>query len=75
MDLYVSAVVQQAIVEVDESGTVAAAATAAVTDTDAVAVGAPPIVAIDQPFVFLIRDIRNGSILFMGQVTDPRQGS
>jgi serpin B len=73
MDLYVKTVVQEAIVEVDETGTVAAAATAATTDEDAVAVS-PPRVAIDQPFLFLIRDTRNGSILFMGHVEDPRQG-
>ena len=73
MDLYVSAVVQQAIVEVDESGTVAAAATAASGATDSVAAGPPPV-AIDHPFLFLIRDTRNGSILFMGHVEDPRQG-
>lgn len=72
-DLYVKTVIQQAIVEVDETGTVAAAATAAVTDTDAVE--EPPLVAIDHPFVFLIRDTRNGSILFVGQVQNPAQGS
>ena len=73
MDLYVSTVVQQAIVEVDETGTVAAAATAA--GVSASAVEEPPTVTIDQPFLFLIRDTKNGSILFMGQVQDPRQGS
>lgn len=73
MDLFVSAVVQQAIVEVDESGTVAAAATSATVSASFVS--EPPLVAIDHPFLFLIRDTRNGSILFMGQVEDPRQGS
>jgi serpin B len=71
MDLYVSTVVQQAIIEVDESGTVAAAATAA----SASASFASEPLAIDRPFLFLIRDTRNDSILFMGQVMDPRQGS
>jgi serpin B len=72
MDLYVKTVVQQAIVEVDETGTVAAAATSASGDE---ASFSPPTVTIDQPFLFLIRDTKNGSILFMGQVQDPRQGS
>jgi serpin B len=70
MDLFVSAVVQQALVEVDEQGTVAAAATAAVGDS-AFGTSEPPAVYIDQPFLFLIRDTRSGSILFMGHVTDP----
>ena len=70
-DLYVSAVVQEALVEVDESGTVAAAATEGTVGNAFVA---EPI-AIDHPFLFLVRDTRNGSILFMGQVVDPRQGS
>ena len=70
-DLYVKTVVQQAIIEVDETGTVAAAATAAgVTDSAYI-----PPTTIDRPFLFLIRDTKNGSILFMGQVMDPRQGS
>jgi serpin B len=71
MDLYVSAVVQQALVEVDEQGTVAAAATAAV-ENDAFVEASPPTIYIDQPFLFLIRDTESGSILFMGHVTDPR---
>ena len=72
-DLSVGAVVQQATVEVDESGTVATAATSASGDTSSFS-SAPPVVAIDQPFLFLIRDTKSGSILFMGHVQDPRQG-
>jgi serine protease inhibitor len=69
--LYVSFVVQQALVEVDEEGTVAAAATAGgVADSTS----EEPI-QIDRPFLFLIRDVKNGSILFMGRVEDPQQGS
>ena len=36
---------------------------------------AAPELQIDSPFLFLIRDTRSGSILFMGHVEDPRQGS
>jgi serpin B len=71
MDLSVHAVVQQALVEVDEQGTVAAAATA-VSTCDNCGGGAESLtVHLDQPFLFLIRDVTNGSILFMGQVLDP----
>jgi serpin B len=72
MDLYVSAVVQQALVEVDEQGTVAAAATAAVVDnlkTNFTSLAQP--LRIDQPFTFLIRDAQTGGLLFVGHVTDP----
>jgi serpin B len=73
MDLYVALVVQQAFVEVDEQGTVAAAATGAgVSLKTAVET---PTVAIDHPFLFLVRDTQTGSILFMGRVEDPRAGS
>jgi serpin B len=71
-DLYVSAVVQEAVVEVDESGTVAAAATAGTVT--ATAGGEGPI-TIDHPFLFLIRDTSSGSILFMGRVENPQSGS
>jgi serpin B len=75
MDLYVSTVVQQALVEVDEQGTVAAAATAAtvVAAQCGGCGGVPLVLRIDQPFLFLIRDTQSGGILFMGHVTDPRR--
>jgi serine protease inhibitor len=70
-DLYVSLVVQQAFVQVDEQGTVAAAATSAgVGDTAAMVP-----TTINQPFLFVIRDTTNGSILFLGHVENPLQGS
>jgi serpin B len=70
-DLYISAVVHKAYVDVNEEGTEAAAATG-------VAVGAmampanPPEFRADHPFLFLIRDKKTGCILFMGRMTDPR---
>jgi serpin B len=69
-DLYVSRVLHEASVQVDEQGTVAAAATASTGVGETVV--AEPIM-INQPFLFVIRDTTNASILFMGHVEDPRQ--
>ena len=66
-ELYIKAVVHKAFVSVDEAGTEAAAATAVVMGIESL----PPSVTIDRPFVFLIRDIETGAILFVGRVTDP----
>jgi serpin B len=71
MDLSVHAVVQEAFVEVDEQGTVAAAATAVSACSNCDAVTEPEMIQINQPFLFLIRDTRSGGILFMGHVTNP----
>ena len=57
-------------VEVDEAGTEAAAATAVIMQ--ATAMPADPIeVTIDRPFLFLIRDIETGTVLFLGRVMNP----
>ncbi|MGO8838784.1 MAG: serpin family protein [Limisphaerales bacterium] len=71
-DLFVNAVAHQAFVEVNEEGTEAIAATAVSMGAGA----APPRMSVfraDHPFLFLIRDNRNGSILFLGRVMDPTQ--
>lgn len=69
-NLFISAVVHKAFVSVDEAGTEAAAATAVIMAEEA-----PPApaaeVTVDRPFVFLIRDIQTGTILFVGRVADP----
>jgi serpin B len=59
--------VHRAFVKVDEEGTEAAAATAAVVGLTS----AGPMFYADHPFLFLIRDRLTGSILFMGRVDDP----
>ncbi len=72
-DLFVSDVVHKAFVEVNETGTVAAAATGIAMARAAMLVEGPPAVfRADHPFVFLIRDSQSGAILFAGRVANPR---
>lgn len=71
--LAVSDVFHKAFVEVNEEGTEAAAATGVVMfRTTTVHKPIPPkdFVA-DHPFLFFIRDKRNGTVLFIGRVTAP----
>jgi len=71
-ELWISAAIHKAFIDVNEEGTEAAAATALAIESMAMARNAPPIVfRADHPFVFLIRDNPSGSILFMGRVADP----
>jgi len=50
---------------VNEEGTEAAAATGVVMKRG----GA--VFRVDRPFIFLIRENRTGSVLFIGRITDP----
>ena len=69
-DLFISAVVHKAYVDVNEEGTEAAAATGVAMKLTSV--GKPPAVfRADHPFIFLIRDNKTGSILFMGRTANP----
>jgi len=72
-NLFISAVVHKAYVDVNEEGTEAAAATAGRAMAASIpASPKPPIIfRADHPFMFLIRDNRSGGILFMGHVTNP----
>jgi serpin B len=68
--LAIGAVVHQAFVSVDEEGTEAAAATAVVMIESARPEPAVEV-TVDRPFIFLIRDVPTGTILFVGRVLDP----
>jgi len=68
--LYIQDVLHKAFVSVDEKGTEAAAATAVVVGTTSAP--SPDVeLTIDRPFVFLIRDVQTGAVLFAGRVLDP----
>jgi serpin B len=71
-DLYISAVLHKAFVAVDEKGTEAAAATAVIVGVTS-APAFDVTLTIDRPFIFLIRDIPTGQILFVGRVLNPAQ--
>ena len=71
-DLFIKDVVHKAFVSVDEAGTEAAAASAVIMDLKA-GPGSPVEVTIDRPFIYLIRDIETGTILFAGRVMNPAQ--
>ncbi len=73
-NLYVSNVIHQAFVEVNEEGTEAAAATAVVMYHRAMSIEPPKEFRADRPFIFLIQEKETGSILFMGKVANPLEG-
>jgi serine protease inhibitor len=73
--LYIARVIHQANIDVDEKGTVAAAATAIGMDTGGCTGPQPAKIRtlrLNRPFIYLLRDTQSGAILFMGRVTDPR---
>jgi len=71
-DLYISAVIHQAFVDVNEEGTEAAAATAVVMRLKGIPMPKPiKIFKADHPFIFLIQEKETGNILFLGRVSNP----
>ena len=72
-DFAISEVIHKAYIDVNEEGTEAAAATAVGFRALAMRgpVEQPPVFRADHPFIFLIRDNRSSSILFMGRMADP----
>jgi len=69
-NLAITDVFHKAFVAVDEAGTEAAAATAVVIGLTAMP-ASPVDLTVDRPFVFLIRDVQTGAILFVGRVLNP----
>mgnify|MGYP000201799092 CR=1 FL=1 len=69
-NLYIGAVLHKAFVEVNEEGTEAAGASAVVMKLRATP-EPPPSFRADHPFLFLIRDLGTGSVLFTGRLANP----
>jgi len=71
-DLFIGHVAHKAYVLVNEEGTEAAGATGV---SMTYSIPRYEMMTIDRPFIFLIRDIETGTILFIGRVMDPREGA
>ncbi len=68
-DLYISAAVHEAFVNVNENGTEAIASSAVIGSTRGG--GNWKIFRVDHPFIFIIRDRESGTILFLGRLVNP----
>ncbi len=69
--MYIGAVVHKAMLEVDEEGTVAAAATGIMGKAASVP-ALPQEMRVDHPFFCAIRDNGTGTLLFAGVIRDPQ---
>jgi serpin B len=76
-ELYISLVQHQAYDDVDEKGTEAAAVTAVAMSLGGIEerqrIPFTPEFRADRPFLYWIRDVQTGCILFMGRMTDPKK--
>ena len=71
--LMISAVLHKAFVDVNEEGTEAAAATAVVmARAGAARPPEPKVFRADRPFLYLIRENKTGSVLFLGRFAGPK---
>ena len=71
-DLQLSEALHKAFVAVDERGTEAAAATSVFADVISNPMY-PLELTVDRPFIFWIRDIPTGTLLFLGRVLNPAE--
>jgi serpin B len=71
-DLFISRVLHQALIALDEKGTEAAAATSVIMAPTSILQDSVTV-RVDRPFIFVVRDVGSGQILFLGRVIDPTQ--
>lgn len=74
--LWIARVLHKALVEVTEEGTEAAAVSAMFAVALGVSEGPTPVPFVptfraDRPFIFIIREMETGCLLFMGRMTQP----
>jgi serpin B len=75
--IHIGTVIHRANIDVDEKGTTAAAATALSFDTGGCtgpSASRTIQLHLDHPFLFVVRDVETGAVLFMGHVVEPGVG-
>lgn len=70
-EMKISRVIHDALIEVDEKGTEAAAATIVEVVERVNLPTFPSQIVLDKPFIFFIQEKHSGAILFMGKLGDP----
>ncbi|KAG5542213.1 hypothetical protein RHGRI_021919 [Rhododendron griersonianum] len=73
-NLYVSSIFHKSFIEVNEEGTEAAAASAAVVKLRGLSIPEKIDFVADHPFLFVIREDVTGVVLFIGHVLNPLVG-
>ncbi len=68
-DLFIGNVLHEAVIEVNEDGTRAAAATAVEMDKATAPMAEPKVVTLDRPFLYFIYDRETNLPIFMGTLT------
>jgi serine protease inhibitor len=69
--IWIGRVIHKTFLEIDEEGTEAAAATVVEMLESAVPGPEHPIMFINRPYIFAIRENHSGTILFIGKIVDP----
>lgn len=70
-ELYISAIIHKTFIDINETGTEAAAATAVVMRMKSAMPVECPEFRADHPFFYFIRENSSGAILFAGKLSDP----
>ncbi|MFH1853303.1 MAG: serpin family protein [Candidatus Neomarinimicrobiota bacterium] len=70
-DLFISRVIHQTFVQMDEEGTEAAAVTVVEVSLTSVGPVTDFTMAVNRPYLFLIRERESGAILFTGKISRP----
>jgi serpin B len=75
-NLYISDVLQKAMIAMQETGVEAAAATAVIIARSSSVEEPPPVpipMIVNRPYVLSIVDVPTGAVLFLGHIVDPTQ--